>query len=341
MNPQITLIVPVYNGSRFLAELLDTVCAQTYPEWICLCINDGSTDSSEAIIRSYLSRDPRIQLISKENGGTGSARNVGLSNVKTPYIMFADQDDWLHPQSFEVAHTLITAAQADVLTFERTRIYEGSFRPAPIDLKSLIVKPLDIAPQEQFLVGGNQYTCFVWQRIFRAASIQGIRFPETSGGEDIVYMYDVSCQAQRWVFCDAILYGIRENRQSTSRAVSPRYIQNYLLAMSAMSQSLERNGIPSLRRKAFLTESLFGFSIVCVMFNGRKTIARETFEALNNFLSKADTEGLLASSLTPKQSVMNLLIRKRLYFFLRCFSWVFLPYFERHLIKASIRQFLR
>lgn len=340
MSPQITLIVPVYNGSTYLAEMLDTVCAQTFSDWICLCVNDGSTDNSEGIIRDYMSRDPRFQLITKANGGTGSARNAGLSHVKTPYIMFADQDDWLHPQSFEIAHALITSAQADILTFERTRIYYGKFTPDAIDLQKLSVKPIDIDPKEQFITGGDKYTCFVWQRIFRTSAIQGVYFPETSGGEDIVYMYELSCRVKKWGACDVVLYGIRENRHSTSRTVSARYIANFLLAMRAMSDALEKNGMETARRKSFLTRSIFGFCVVCIMFNGRKPVAKVTFDALNTFLANAEAEGMLISPTNTIQHALAIMIRKRLYLLLRCFSWFFLPYFERHYLKASIHHYL-
>lgn len=336
MQPAITLIIPVYNGERYLSELLDTVCAQTYSEWTCLCVNDGSTDDSERIIRNYMSRDPRFQLITKENGGTGSARNIGLSNVKTPYIMFADQDDWLHPQCFEVAHTLIESSGADVLTFERTRVYFGSFKPAPVVIGKLMSHPLPILPEEQFITRGAKYTCFVWQRIYRTASLQGIFFPEVSGGEDIVFMYELSCQAKKWVECDVVLYGIRENRHSTSRTVSNRYIKNFFLALKAFSSTLEKHGVETGYRKRFLTQSVFGFCIICILFNGRKSEAPQTFDQLREFICDAEANELMTAGRTLVQRIIEWVILRRLHFLLRCFSWLLCPYFERHYIKALI-----
>ena len=139
--PLITLIVPIYNGSRFLVELFDSVIAQTFPYWICLCVNDGSKDTSSEIIADYCKKDARFHLINKENGGTGDSRNVGIAHAQTPYIMFADQDDLLHPQSLEIAHHCIEASGADLLQFERTH-FSSHYQPVHYDVNAIQIASL-------------------------------------------------------------------------------------------------------------------------------------------------------------------------------------------------------
>lgn len=340
MQPTISLIIPVYNGSAYLAEMLDTVCAQTFSDWICLCVNDGSTDDSEGIIRDYVSRDPRFQLITKKNGGTGSARNVGLANAKTPYIMFADQDDWLHPQSFEIAHALITSAQADILTFERTRVYYGNYKPQRITVQDLTVTPMSISLREQFILGGGQFTCFVWQRIFKTSAIIGIRFPEVSGGEDIVYMYELAYQVNTWVYCDVILYAIRENQGSTSRSVSSSYVASFSTAFLALSIAMQKHHVPDLRRKRLLMQSLVGFLKVCIMLGGRGKRSQALFVDLSKLLASVEFAGFRFSDI--KLSVHQLfllgLLKHQHYTVLKFISFVCLPYFERHRYLPMIRQ---
>jgi glycosyltransferase involved in cell wall biosynthesis len=337
MQPQITVIVPVYNGSRYLAELLETVCAQTYSAWTCLCVNDGSTDDSEVIIRDFMSRDPRFQLITKINGGTGSARNVGLANVKTPYIMFADQDDWLHPQCFEVALTLIEASQADILTFERTRVYYGKFKPAVIDVRSLEVRPVSIVHPEQFILGGGQYSCFVWQRIFKTAAVIGIFLPEISGGEDIVFMYELAYQVKTWAYCDVVLYAIRENQESTSRTVSSSYVANFLTAIKALSSAMQKHRVPDQKRKSLLLQSVVGFLQVCIMIGGRGRSSRTLFADLSKLLAAVDIEVFSDIKRSIHQVILLELLRKKRYAMLKSISWICLPYFERYRLLAMIR----
>lgn len=98
-NPKIYIIIPIYNVEPYLRECLDSVVNQTYKNLRIILVNDGSTDNSEAIAREYLS-DERVTLISKENGGQSSARNLGLKEAylegdDEDYILFLDSDDYL------------------------------------------------------------------------------------------------------------------------------------------------------------------------------------------------------------------------------------------------------
>ncbi len=98
MDPIFAVIIPVYNGQEYIADCLNSLVSQSYKHWIAICVNDGSTDNTEKIIEKYASNDPRINLISKENGGVSSARNAALdylSNLKYDWISFLDADDML------------------------------------------------------------------------------------------------------------------------------------------------------------------------------------------------------------------------------------------------------
>lgn len=78
MNPRISIIVPVYNVERFLGKCLDSVLASTFEDWECICIDDGSTDGSGAILDEYADRDARFRVEHRENAGVAEARNRGL-----------------------------------------------------------------------------------------------------------------------------------------------------------------------------------------------------------------------------------------------------------------------
>lgn len=97
----ISVIVPCYNQGRFLPEALNSLLAQTYSNWECFIINDGSTDNTETVALQYAKIDPRFRYIKKTNGGVSSARNEGLKYITGDYIKFLDADDWIDKQSFE------------------------------------------------------------------------------------------------------------------------------------------------------------------------------------------------------------------------------------------------
>lgn len=81
MNPKVSVIVPIYNVQKYLAQCLDSLLAQTLQEMQIILVNDGSTDGSPAIIADYASRDARIEVIDKPNGGYGQSMNRGLAQA--------------------------------------------------------------------------------------------------------------------------------------------------------------------------------------------------------------------------------------------------------------------
>ncbi len=113
--PHISIIVPIYNVEAYLSECLDSVLAQSYPHWECICINDGSSDSSTALLDSYASRDPRIIAVHTDNAGTSAARNRGLNLMRGTYFTFLDGDDRYAPDALEHYLELALRHDADIV----------------------------------------------------------------------------------------------------------------------------------------------------------------------------------------------------------------------------------
>jgi len=97
--PEVTIIVPIYNGSAFLSETLDSLLSQTFRDFELLAIDDGSTDASGDIVRSF--KDGRVRLIEKDNGGLCTALNLGIREARAPYIARSDHDDISFPWRLE------------------------------------------------------------------------------------------------------------------------------------------------------------------------------------------------------------------------------------------------
>lgn len=98
-NPIVSVIIPVYNGERYLAETIESVIAQTEVNWEIIAVNDGSTDNSQAILQEYAKKIPdRIKVITVENGGVSRARNTAVAAARGTYVAFLDQDDLWAPR---------------------------------------------------------------------------------------------------------------------------------------------------------------------------------------------------------------------------------------------------
>ncbi len=121
--PAISVIIPVYNVEKYLRRCLDSVLNQTFTDWQAICVNDGSPDNSAEILAEYAARDARFVVVTKENGGLSDARNAGMKVATGDYILYLDSDDFIHPQTMEIAHHLAVRDGSDIVSFTYDRIY--------------------------------------------------------------------------------------------------------------------------------------------------------------------------------------------------------------------------
>ncbi len=121
--PAISVIIPIYNVEKYLRRCLDSMLSQTFTDWQAVCVNDGSPDGSDKILREYAARDARFTIVNKENGGLSDARNAGLPHATGEYIMYLDSDDFIHPQTLEIAYHMARRDNSDIVSFTYDRIY--------------------------------------------------------------------------------------------------------------------------------------------------------------------------------------------------------------------------
>lgn len=107
-SPLISIVVPVYNVASYLRECLESILEQTYENLEVICVNDGSTDGSLAILEEYRSRDSRVRVISKPNAGYGHTMNMGMDAATGDYLGIVESDDFIEPRMYEI---LMTAQQ--------------------------------------------------------------------------------------------------------------------------------------------------------------------------------------------------------------------------------------
>ena len=114
-QPQVSILIPVYNVEDYLSRCLDSVLSQTLPNIEVICVNDGSTDHSPDILKKYQEMDSRIIIVNKENGGLPSARNAGIDRASGKYVGFVDSDDFVEPTMFEKLYNTAEKEKSDVV----------------------------------------------------------------------------------------------------------------------------------------------------------------------------------------------------------------------------------
>ena len=114
-NPKVSVIVPVYNVEKLLQRCIDSILAQTFPDFELLLIDDGSKDKSGDICDNYALKDQRIRVFHKENGGVASARQLGVDEARGEYSIHADGDDWVEPDMLQCFYDKAKETNADIV----------------------------------------------------------------------------------------------------------------------------------------------------------------------------------------------------------------------------------
>lgn len=124
-QPSVSIIMPVYNTEKYVAEAINSVLAQSLMDWELLIINDGSTDNSMHIIQELAAMEGRIKLVNQANAGLSAARNAGLSIAQGKYIYFLDSDDAIIPDTLEACFMQCESLSLDFVFFDADTNYES------------------------------------------------------------------------------------------------------------------------------------------------------------------------------------------------------------------------
>lgn len=182
-NPFISIIVPIYNSSATLDMCLSSIENQTYKNFEVLLINDGSPDDSASKCEKYVARDSRFLYFYKENGGLSDARNAGLERVTGDYIMFVDSDDALSMYTLEYLSRTIAESGADIVSFNLTKEYDR------IQTKPPYVYDAQRCYTKNVLERYFHKEVAACNRIYRAKTVEGIRFVRGQISEDVLYLF--------------------------------------------------------------------------------------------------------------------------------------------------------
>lgn len=186
---RISIIIPVYNVEKYLRVCLDSVLHQTYECFEAILINDGSSDSSEAICKEYAAGDNRIILISGPNRGSAEARNIGLKHASGEYIAFLDSDDWYDEDYLEYLVKGLKSTSTDIYFCD----YKADGIPEYKWNEDVIMSGEEAL--YQLLVRGCSNR--VHNKLYRKETIKGVAFPTGRDmWEDAVWTAHVLEQAK-------------------------------------------------------------------------------------------------------------------------------------------------
>ena len=260
--PKVSVIIPVCNAEVYLRQCLDSVLGQTLREIEIICVDDGSTDESAAILNEYVSKDARIKILAQVNSGQGAARNSGLAVANGEYVYFMDADDELANAS--VLETLVAMAQRDsldVLFFDAETIVDEGVQPSAVHASDYIRQydySLVKSGRRLFseFLKNREYTVSPCLAIYRRAFFKenNISFPsERIFYEDNIFMTRVLLAAKRashrpWRF---YLRKVHASSTVTSKPTI-RHLRGYLACYRDVCETLAREQWDSPTCKALI-----------------------------------------------------------------------------------------
>lgn len=226
---KISVIVPVYNTEKYLPRCLDSLLAQSFSDFEILLIDDGSTDNSLSVCRSYAQRDRRIEIISTEHIGVSAVRNIGLDNAKGEYIMFCDSDDYVETEWISALYKAICRHPDSLCNCEyaMTKPSQNIVEPklVPNLTKSQVIDKKAFFP---LLYYGQMMN--LWTRIFRSDIIKthGLRFKELqTEGEDMIFICEYLRYCDSFYFVhDCLYYWADNDTESITRGFTAYYFDD-------------------------------------------------------------------------------------------------------------------
>lgn len=190
-NPvKVSVVVPVYNSAPYLGQCLDSIVGQSLADIEIICVDDGSTDESPAILEGYAAKDPRLKVIHQQNQFAGVARNRGLSKAAGKYVIFFDSDDYMASDALEKMYARCEQDDADICVCAGKRYFEKLDltvdAPGYLEVKRLP----EAMPFNRFSNADHIFsftTIMTWNKMYRAAFLREheLAYSDMRNGEDV------------------------------------------------------------------------------------------------------------------------------------------------------------
>lgn len=169
----ISVILNVYNGEKFIDKCLRSIINQTYKNLEILIINDGSTDNTLKICKSY--KDERIKIINQENKGLSLSRNVGIDNARGEYLYFVDIDDFVELDTIEYLYNIAKEKNVLISTCKSVEIYDYNYEVKNEESKTVVLSNKEMLKKILLCVDN---ACSLWNKLIKKELFNNLRFED-------------------------------------------------------------------------------------------------------------------------------------------------------------------
>ncbi len=248
-KPLVSIIIPTYNRAHLIGETLDSVLAQTYQNWECIVVDDGSTDNTDDLMSKYMAKDSRFKYYHRPNDrlqGGNAARNYGIEISKGAYINFLDSDDFIHPRTIEIKVGQAITEDADVVISKHCRNKDSL--SSIINTKECFISSTF---DRNFILSRN--SILIGEPLINKKVLFEVKFDENLvRSQDYDFLLRLFRRKSKYCIIDAVLYCYIENSNGiTSKAGAGRR-KEYRSQIKVIIQNLiYYNGIEEVEDEYF------------------------------------------------------------------------------------------
>ena len=242
-SPRVSVIIPVYNTGTWLRRCLDSVCGQSLRDIEIICVNDGSSDESGAILAEYAAREPRLLTITLDrNQGVGVARNIGMAAAHGEWLGFVDSDDAVAPDFYEKLYSASHETDAEIIK---------GICWVEVDFPNCINQEINIKIEEDKFNFTDNWQTAIYNRRFIIDN--NIRQPQFTNSQDLVFRYHALTEARKiGVVNDAMYYYFHRKGSSSTSLRTKKRIDDIISARIALRDIL--NAKCSLDANTYISE---------------------------------------------------------------------------------------
>ncbi|MCF0190319.1 MAG: glycosyltransferase family 2 protein [Marinilabiliaceae bacterium] len=302
-KPYISVIIPVYNVAFYLRRCLDSLLCQTYTDFELLLVDDGSDDGSGAICDEYASRDARIRVVHKENGGASSARNVAIDIAEGSYIVFVDADDAVVPDYLKIMLEDAQRYDADVAITDFRMVYGDKLSAEKGDKRGRERKLTPAEAIEKMLYqDGIKSNPFA--KLFRRALFDEIRYREGILFEDLEILPRLFEKARVVVYNPVVTYYYCYRKDSSIGTFTTKSL-SVLSVTRALSEKYQSDS--RLSKAAHDRELSANFNIFMLMIRAGYPLKDATVQACWREIREKRLESLLNPRVRVKNKIGSLI----------------------------------
>lgn len=267
--PKVSAIMPVYNAEAFLERSVQSILDQTFDDLELICVDDGSTDGSAAILDRFVEQDARVRVIHQENGGEGSARVAGLKAAQGEWLYSIDADDYAKPVLIE---RLLAAADNEHAEMSICAVGMQDHSTGEVVTCDRAFNPShevghSIVPAEYGPTFFDDFECWAWNKLIRIDFLRahGLCFQNQRRIADLFLIYSAMASASRIALVPEELYHYRVGLPTSAFNTMDSAPLDFYRALCAWQDYLKETGLYDTFRRSFITRSMHEVYSNCIV----------------------------------------------------------------------------